>query len=91
MTPKAIHTVLLACLANAALAFAPGPSCSAVHGAQPEVRASVVLAQAGRSPGKLRRLVNKARRLPRHTQVILGLCAGGMILFFVGLWAKARM
>ena len=44
-----------------------------------------------RSPGKLRRLVDRARRMPKHTKIVLGLVAAGVVLFFVGIWAKSRL
>lgn len=44
-----------------------------------------------RSPGKLRRLVNRARRMPKHTKIVLGLCTAGAVLFFIGVWAKSRL
>ncbi len=48
-------------------------------------------AQVRRSPSTLRRIVNKARRMPQHTKLVIGLCLAGAIVFFVGIWAKTRM
>lgn len=52
---------------------------------------AVPSAQVRRSPSTLRRIVNKARRMPQHTKLVIGLCVAGAIVFFVGIWAKTRM
>ena len=46
---------------------------------------------AGRLTGKAMRIVNRARHLPRHTKFVLVLCALGIVVFFVGTWAKSRL
>ena len=48
-------------------------------------------AQVRRGPSTLRRIVNKARRMPQHTKLVIGMCLAGAIVFFVGIWAKTRM
>ena len=47
------------------------------------------LAQTQRS--RMRRAITKINRMPKHTKVILGLCAAGVIVFFIGIWAKSRV
>jgi len=45
----------------------------------------------GASSGKLSRFVARVRRMPKHTKIVLGLVAAGVVLFFVGVWAKSRL
>lgn len=55
---------------------------------------SAGLRPKAQSPGlraRTWRAVNKVKRMPKHTKLILGLCAGGMVLFFVAVWAKTRV
>ncbi len=53
--------------------------------------APALLAQVRRGPGTLRRIINKTRRMPSHTKLILGLCAAGVVVFFIGVWAKSQL
>ena len=87
-TPLALA---LACLVHctSGLCVEAGPS--APRGRGLHSAAPAVLAQVRRSPSKLRRVVERARRMPKHTKVVLGLCAAGLILFFAGIWAKSRL
>jgi len=43
------------------------------------------------NPGKLRRIINDAHNMPKHTKLIIGLCVGGMAVFFFGVWMKSRL
>ena len=50
-----------------------------------------VSAQRRGNPGKLRRMLDKAHRMPKHTKLIIGLCVGGALVFLIGIYAKSKL
>lgn len=78
----------------AAILMCVAPQASA---AASEARARAGLSRAvafvavGRFTGKAMRVVNRARHLPRHTKLVLVLVGLGIVVFFVGTWAKSRL
>ena len=88
-----MNTLTLVTLVATEWAAAPGIALpgSVGHPAPASYTRGLEASAQQRSPGKLRRLVDRARRMPKHTKIVLGLVTAGVVVFFVGVWVKSRL